>query len=101
MDVDTRSTIFTSAREGFEYTRRGALDAVALYALDGMEGEWLVVTGSRSGWLGVYICGIKDGRLGAKSSGSCIRNGSGISNIQFVKVVAESESNLRLYTYCY
>ncbi|KAF8600491.1 WD40 repeat-like protein [Ceratobasidium sp. AG-I] len=89
VDIDTKSTVFTSANEGFAYTRHGALDAISLHSLQ--EGEWLLATGSRSGWLAVYTCTTKDGSFTVTSLGNSVRNGAGIADLEFVPSSTENK----------
>lgn len=91
VDVETKSTVFTSAKENFKYTKHGALDAIALHQLE--EEKWLVATGSRNGWLAVYICTSTDGPFTVTSLGNSVRNGAGIDSLDFVPKSTESKCN--------
>ena len=89
MDIESKSTVFTSAREGFAYTRHGALDAIALHQLE--EERWLIATGSRNGWLAVYACTTRDDSFTVTSLGNAVRNGAGIVDLKFVPSQTESK----------
>ncbi|KAG8746098.1 hypothetical protein FRC10_006201 [Ceratobasidium sp. 414] len=90
VDLDTRSTIFSSSSSPSTTKTYGALDAIALYTLSEPDGRHILVTGSRSGVLSFYICAVKGGGVDVRSVGSCVRNGAGVSDI---KLVASSKSS--------
>ncbi|KAG9122390.1 hypothetical protein FRC07_001274 [Ceratobasidium sp. 392] len=84
VDLNTRTTIFSSSSTASTTKTYGALDTIALYALSESDGRHLLVTGSRNGMLSFYICVLRDGGVEVRSVGNCMRNGAGVSDIKLV-----------------
>ncbi|KAG8731944.1 hypothetical protein FRC11_001440 [Ceratobasidium sp. 423] len=90
VDVEARSTLFSSSAPGFEYTKNGPLDAIDIYPLPASH-KYLVVTGSQRGILSLYVCAIENATVSTTSLGSCIRNGAGISDVKFIAPLDDSK----------
>ncbi|CAE6453780.1 unnamed protein product [Rhizoctonia solani] len=84
VDVEARSTLFSSSVSGFEYTKNGPLDAIDIFAVPNSAHKYLVVTGSQRGVLSFYICAVEGTNVITTGLGSCVRNGAGISDVKFI-----------------
>ncbi|CAE6536634.1 unnamed protein product [Rhizoctonia solani] len=91
VDVEARSTLFSSSGPGFEYTKNGPLDAIDIYPLPTSAHKYLVVTGSQHGILSFYVCAIESSNVTTTSLGSCVRNGAGISDVKLITPLGESK----------
>ncbi|KDN49641.1 hypothetical protein RSAG8_01706, partial [Rhizoctonia solani AG-8 WAC10335] len=92
VNLETRSTLFSSSASGFEYTKNGSLDAIDICPLSASPHKYLVATGSQRGVLSLYICAIENGTVATTSLGSCVRNGAGISGLKFITPPNSSEN---------
>ncbi|CAE6412793.1 unnamed protein product [Rhizoctonia solani] len=84
VDIEGRSTLFSSSAPGFQFTKNGPLDASDIFSLPESPNKYLVVTGSQRGVLSLYICAVGDTGVVTASLGSCVRNGAGISDVKFM-----------------
>ncbi|CAE6461713.1 unnamed protein product [Rhizoctonia solani] len=90
VDVDSRSTLFSSSTAGFEYVKNGPLDSIDIYSLPTAH-KHLVVTGSQRGVISLFVCAIENASVVTTSAGSCIRNGAGVSDLKFIPPPDESK----------
>ncbi|CAE6468776.1 unnamed protein product [Rhizoctonia solani] len=93
VDIDSRSTLFSSSSTGFNYVRNGPLDAIDIYPLPTAH-RYLVVTGSQRGVLSLFVCAVDNANVVTTSVGSCIRNGAGISDVKFTPPLDDSKGKL-------
>ncbi|CAE6396339.1 unnamed protein product [Rhizoctonia solani] len=84
VDVETRSTLFSSSAPGFHFTKHGSLDAIDICPLPASPHKYILVTGSQRGVLSFYICAVGNTGVVTTSLGSCVRNGAGISDVKFI-----------------
>ncbi|CAE6471858.1 unnamed protein product [Rhizoctonia solani] len=84
VDVETRSTLFSSSAPGFHFTKNGSLDAIDICPLPASPHKYLLVTGSQRGVLSFYICAVGNTGVVTTSLGSCVRNGAGVSDVKFI-----------------
>jgi hypothetical protein len=93
VSITSRTTLFSSSTPtpGFEHTKRGSLDAIALQSISDSEGKYVLATGSRNGILSFYVCVVRDDGISVTSIGNCVRNGAGISDIKFIPSLTNSK----------